>query len=190
MFSTAKMFLLALVSVVTVACSCNNTGTAQSPVAAVASTEIEFKLQTTDPEDLKIFTDGFIPWISIKDASEELPKLIGRDEVVLTEKEAVLIIDYPLNNPTEIIIKAKDSKGFTRGELAGIVSTEYHRIYAEEEESAKTKTMPMEQRPIMNRNETDGKYGIWGHDIDDLDLSSIIVHREGGKVKLELMVES
>lgn len=189
MYTFGKWFVAAFFTTV-LSLGLVNRFTEKSGEPVGVSTEIEFKLKTTDPEDLKIFTDGFIPWISIKDAAAELPVLVGRDEIVLPETKAILVIDYPLNKPVEIAITAKSDKGFTRGELALLVSTEYHRIYAEEEETAKTKTMPVEERPIMNRNETDGKYGIWGHDIDDLDLSSITVHRQGGKVKLELGVES
>ncbi|WP_300027237.1 hypothetical protein [uncultured Maribacter sp.] len=82
--------------------------------------------------------------------------------------------------------------GFTRKELAQKISIEYNRIYEEEEDSANTKTTPLEKRQgLINRNKTDGKYGIWGHDIDDLDLSAIILSKmPNGELKLELIVES
>ncbi len=35
------------------------------------------------------------------------------------------------------------------------------------------------RRGIINRNQTNGKYGIWGHDIGDLDLSAVIVKKTG-----------
>lgn len=154
--------------------------------------EIFFKVKTDNKEDLEIFEDGIIPWVSIKNPDKEIENLLEKNEIVLPINSAILIIDYPLNKPIEIIIKPNSPEGFTRENLIRLVSGEYNRIYLEEEESAKTKTIPVDKREgIINRNQTDGKYGIWGHDIDDLDLSSIIVHKlKNGLVKLELYIES
>jgi len=154
--------------------------------------EISFEVKTTDPYDLEIFVDGIIPWISIENPNAELNRLIGKDEVVLKGTSAIIIIDYPVANPIEIQIKPAKIEGFTRGELISIISKEYHRIYKEEEESAVTKTTPLEEREgLINRNQTDGKYGIWGHDIGDLDLTAIIIRPQpNGIPKLELIVES
>jgi hypothetical protein len=68
----------------------------------------------------------------------------------------------------------------------------YHEIYKEEERTANTKTIPLNKREgLVNRNKTDGKYGVWGHDISDLDLSSIEVHKNSnGHFTLVLNVES
>lgn len=156
------------------------------------SSEILFQVKTYDKDNLEIFEDGIIPWISIKNPESELNNLIGKDEIVIDKSNVTLIIDYPLNNPVEIKIKSDNSKGFTRKELVQKISTEYNRIYKEEEDSAKTKTTPIDERQgVINRNQTDGKYGIWGHDIDDLDLSAIVLRQsENGDIKLELIVES
>jgi hypothetical protein len=152
--------------------------------------EISIKVKTEEAEDLEVFEDGIIPWISVKNPNKKIERLIGRKDVVLKCDSAVLIIDYPLNKPVEIIIKPV-SRGFSREELVKIVSKEYNRIYKEEEESAKTKTVPLEERKgLINRNQTDGKYGIRSHDIGDLDLSKIIVHRKNGQIILELYIES
>ena len=102
------------------------------------------------------------------------------------------MIDYPLNKPTEIEIRSKEKEGFSRIELIRLISQAYHRIYDEEEASAKVKTVPLKKREdLINRNETDGKYGIWGHNIGDLDLSAIIVQSKNGITpKLVLYIES
>ena len=156
------------------------------------SSEILFQVKTTDEDYLEIFEDGIIPWISIKDPQPEIDYLIDKDEIVISKTNAILIIDYPLENSVEVKIVSNNPDGFTRKELAQKISAEYNRIYKEEEESAKTKTTPLEQRQgLINRNKTDGKYGIWGHDIDDLDLSAIILSKmENGELILELIVES
>lgn len=73
-----------------------------------------------------------------------------------------------------------------------VISKKYHEIYIEEEASATTKTIPVEKREgLINRNETNGKYGIWGHDLSDLDLSSVEVYQNSEKkIYLVLSVES
>ncbi|TWW00849.1 hypothetical protein [Chitinophaga pinensis] len=48
-------------------------------------------------------------------------------------------------------------KGFTRKELLQFISDKYHMIYKEEEQSAVTKTVPLnERKELINRNNTDG----------------------------------
>jgi len=156
------------------------------------SSEILFQVKTTDKDALEVFEDGIIPWISVKNPEAEIDNLIGKDEIVIHADSVILIIDYPLNFPVEIKMKSNNSKGFTRKELAQKISHHYNEIYKEEEESAKVKTTPIEERQgIINRNQTDGKYGIWGHDIDNLDLSAAFITKaENGIIKLELMIES
>ena len=142
-------------------------------------------------EELQDFEDGIIPWISIKKPEDEINRLIDADNVVITYSEITLIIDYPLNKPAEFMIKSP-GKGFTKKQLVLEISKRYHEIYEAEESSAKTKTIPVEKREgLINRNETDGKYGIWGHDIGDLDLSSVEVYKmENGKIQVLLGIES
>lgn len=82
--------------------------------------------------------------------------------------------------------------GFSRKQLALLISEKYHQIYDEEEVGATTKTIPVNKRDNgINRNKTNGKYGIWGHDITDLDLGSIDVRKSpNGEIFLELDIES
>lgn len=151
--------------------------------------EITFRVKV---DSKKGFKNNIMPWISIKNPEFEIENLIGKDEIVIENNIVTIIIDYPISKPIEIEIKSNTYKGFTRRQLAERISEEYNRIYREEEESAKTKTTPINERKgIINRNQTDGKYGIWGHDIDDLDLSRIIIRKtDNGKIVLELIVES
>ena len=67
----------------------------------------------------------------------------------------------------------------------------YEEIYDEEEASAITKTLPMSERKIMNRNQTDGIYGIWGHDLDDIAISGVEARRtKDGEIVLILGIKS
>lgn len=151
---------------------------------------IDFKLTVTN-EERKIFKDGFIPWVNIDSPKIDSNKLIDADKIILPYQTAKIYIDYPLNHPATFIIKTIE-KGFTRRQLITEISKKYHEIYKLEESTANNKTTPVEQRQgLINRNETDGKYGIWGHDISDLDLSTIEVHKNSkGEITLILGIES
>ncbi len=146
---------------------------------------IVFCVKTTD----KDFEDGVIPWVSIANPDEELKNLIGKNDLVIKESKVIITIDYPLTNPC--IFDLESAAGFTRAQLLTEISKKYNEIYADEEKSASVKTVPEDKREIHNRNETNGKYGIWGHDITDLALSEILVYKtSSGQLKLTLTIES
>ena len=151
---------------------------------------IEFGVQASEDE-LEDFEDGIIPWISIENPEGQIDKLIDSDVIVIPYSEITVIIDYPLNKPTSFVL-TNSKNGFTKKELILEISKKYHEIFTVEETSATTKTIPPDKREVtMNRNETNGIYGIWGHDIGDLDLSSIEVYKsENGKIKIILDVYS
>lgn len=152
----------------------------------VLISKIRFDVKTDNLEDYK---DGIIPSIRIDSPQVEIKNLIGRDEVVIKEKELTVIVDYPLSSNYKFELISK--KGFTRAQLINEISNRYYQLYDEEEKTATIKTVPMQQRKILNRNQTNGKYGIWGHDIGDLVLDEIHVFKnEIGKVTLTLQLES
>ena len=148
---------------------------------------IEFGVQTDNKTD---FEDGIIPWASLQNPENDIPNLIDKDEVVIKQASIKIIIDYPLTNQYEFTLTS--DKGFTRAQLLSEISRHYYKVFDEEEESATVKTIPADKRTtIANRNETDGKYGIWGHDIADLVLSGISVYKTtNGDIVLSLNIES
>ncbi|WP_438445465.1 hypothetical protein [Gorillibacterium sp. sgz5001074] len=141
-------------------------------------------------EERDIFPDGEIPWIPLIDAETDISRLLNADEVVLPYPEVTVFIDYPLSSPVSFELCSEE--GFTRVSLVRTISELYQRIYREEEDSAQTKTIPLQDRSkVLNRNVTDGKYGIGYHDLDDLDLSFIeVVKTEKGDIHLHLGIES
>lgn len=149
--------------------------------------EVDFNVIAPE-EEKQYWENGTIPWIRID--SPEIGSLIDSEVVIVGESEAVIVIDYPFSRP--IYYTVQSDNGFTRRELISLISIKYHELYEEEEESAKTKTIPIEDREkIINRNRTDGKYGICCHDIADLDLSSIVILKSNtGKTYIYLYVES
>lgn len=148
---------------------------------------IDFRVKTLNTVD---FEGGIIPWANLQNPETDLPKLFDKDEVVLKDRLIRIIIAYPLTNPYEFTLTSNN--GFTRSQLLLEISSIYYKIFEEEEETATIKTIPPDKRTrMMNRNETNGKYGIWGHDIADLDLSSISVYRTtNGDIVLSLDIES
>jgi hypothetical protein len=119
---------------------------------------VEFQVKT---DNIKDYENGFIPWISIEHPENEINDLIDKDKKVISENKIAIIIEYPLTNPQQLVLFSRD--GFSRRQIIEAISKEYHRIYIEEEETAKTKTISPDQRTTMyNRNETDGKYESGG----------------------------
>jgi len=151
---------------------------------------IEYKVKAL-PEDAGDFDNGTIPWVNLENPGKELNRVVDSDEVVLAFAKVTLIIDYPLTKPASFTLESV-SKSFSRKELIKAISEKYHEVYAEEEKSTKTEIVPRDKREgIINRNETNGKYGICCHDLSDLDLSSIDVFKnDEGKIYLILNVES
>jgi hypothetical protein len=151
---------------------------------------IDFRLKATS-EERKIFEDGIVPWISLDDPAKEISRLVDPDKLAIPYNNVILIIDYPVIAPVYFPLSSAEN-GFTRRQLITLISQKYHSVYKEEEETAKDKTIPVDGRKgLQNRNQTNGKYGIWGHDLSDLDLSSIDVYKnKNGIIYLNLGIES
>lgn len=141
-------------------------------------------------EELTVFEDSLVPWISIANPEKEIEQLIDANIVVIPDSNIMLLVSYPLNNPAKFELTS--NKGFTRKELILKISEKYYEIYNSEEQSATIKTIARQNRKgLVNRNTTNGKYGVWGHDIEDLDLSSIEVYKTlDNKILLKLNIES
>lgn len=116
--------------------------------------------------------DDFYDETYDKDVKECKP-----EEVVLPpEQEYTLVIDYPTSTPYKATIKT-GKKGMTRIQLADKVCKHYRKMYAEEDETAGGD--PGHIPGMLNRNTSEGKYGIWGHDIGDLILVDATVKKNG-----------
>lgn len=150
-------------------------------------TTISFNVKTNNKKD---FENGIIPWASIEKPENDIAQLIDRNKIVISENKLTVIIDYPLTNEYRFELESKN--GFTRELLLKEISKNYYKLYDEEERSATIKTVPVDKRTTMyNRNQTNGKYGIWGHDIGDLVLSEILVYKgTNGQIILSLSIES
>lgn len=99
--------------------------------------------------------------------------VLNLDEVVIADKSVKVEINYPLRKPFKFPITCQRSgSGITRRQLIDNICKIYKKIYSEEEKTTKT-TIGSHHIFKLNRNETDGKYGIWGHHIEDLAIEKI-----------------
>jgi hypothetical protein len=148
---------------------------------------IDFKVKSSNITD---YPEGFIPYIEVEHPEKSVKQLVNKDEIVIEEDTITLIIDYPLTN--EFRLKINSKHGFTRRELITEISKAYYKLFEEEEATATIKTIPVEKRTtVYNRNQTNGKYGIWGHDIADLVLADVMVYKAlNGEILLSLNIES
>jgi hypothetical protein len=109
------------------------------------------------------------------------------DEVVLkANKTYKLIISYPVSTPYTVDINT-GKKGLTRIKVIDLICKHYRKMYAEEDGSSSMGD-PGHIPGMLNRNISDGKYGIWGHDIGDLCLVNMYVN--DNKKTIELGVDS
>lgn len=83
-------------------------------------------------------------------------------------------LSYPLSTNVEVDIDNINNIG----ELLWVLSQAYLKIYAEEEKTSTEKATPKEERTgCINRNSTNGEYGIFGHDISDLVFEQISIDK-------------
>jgi hypothetical protein len=150
-------------------------------------TTIAFNTKTND---LTEYPDGLMQGISLARPDKAIKKLDGKNDIVIAQDTVTLLIDYPLTHECQIKINAKN--GFTRAALVQAISKAYYQLFDEEDATATVKTVPAAKRTTTyNRNQTNGKYGIWGHDIADLVLVEANVYRTPeGWVILSLNIES
>lgn len=134
---------------------------------------------------------GFPGGLRLHEPELALAKLDEPEQIVIPYERATLVIDYPLTSPATIAIQAPISAGFTRAALVRAICEEYANVYEGEEGTAGTGTVPREERAGKGRNRTDGAYGIWGYDLQDLVLTAVRWTRTPeGSVMIDLHVES
>jgi hypothetical protein len=152
--------------------------------------EVAFQVKVP-PEEIDDHEDGFCEWVDLADPEPDIGRMSDPDELVLPGGEYLLVIDYPVANPVEIPVKPEDPRGYTRAGIVREVSRAYRRLYEEEEETSTVKVIPPEARKgTFNRNETDGKHGIWGHDLRDLAVVKVWLEERDGKRRLRLVIYS
>ena len=94
-----------------------------------------------------------------------------QEDIQLPPNETfVLTIDYPLSREALVEIETGE-KGLGSLGLLGRIAKAYKKIYEEEDGTSEISI---------------GKYGIWGHDIEDLYIEYVIVDFEKKTIKLRM----
>ncbi len=147
----------------------------------------DFEVQTADQT---MYKNGLKTGVNVENSANDILTLVRKDSLLITTDNIILIIDYPLTQPYEVHLQS--DKGFTKAELAREICKHYQLIYAEEEKTATVKTVPVNERTTLaNRNQTNGIYGVWGHDLVDIQLSGIAVYEtKTGEIVVVPYIES
>ncbi len=139
---------------------------------------VKEELNKSDKSNLKIDLDIHIQTISEIDKDTAIALIggviNGKYEKYFNEPiNGKFNITYPLK-----VIVEKELKNINSiGELLWEISQTYKKIYDEENKS--TTISPGYIPGMMNRNKTNGKYGIWGHDLGDLVFEGIEIYDNG-----------
>ena len=125
--------------------------------------------------------DGPSPYVHLTKKAEkrDLKYLQDADEVVLDAINPTLVIDYPMKNECKVQL-GPQLAGFTRNDIVKAVGKAYRSIYRKEEETSTVSVERMSDRypgcMLMNRADTNGKYGIYAHYLSDLALHTVRYH--------------
>jgi Tfp pilus assembly protein PilF len=138
-------------------------------------------------------TDELGEGIVIEHPENEIKNLIDKNEepgVLYEVRNICILYDYPLKNSCTICTHF--NKSITKKDLVELISRNYQFIYQEEEKTAPIKPVPPSKRILGHkRNETNGNYGIWAHDLSDLRLEECEVYRKkDGSILLTLRIEN
>jgi hypothetical protein len=118
------------------------------------------------------------PYVSL--SSPGNLSVLNNAEEIVTPPFIVIEYSYPLKDCFYFLHRSLSPKGFTRAELAMSISNTYKKIYRDEENVSGN---PGNISGMLNRAQSHGPYGIWGHGLDDL-----VLHRveSSGETKFNL----
>jgi len=123
----------------------------------------------------KRYEDGEVGTPMIRDYETEFDRnsLVDPDELVIQEEKITIEFRYPLS--VKVYMEFESKRGFTNMDLFRCVYEGYKKIYDEEEAEAGD---PGIYEKLYNRKPSQGKYGIWGHYMNDLFLEIIYYNPE------------
>ena len=113
---------------------------------------------------------------------EEYAKLTFNEKKYIADHPEVdCVIDYPLSRPCKF--KIKFNKWITPLDVIDQICKKYQEIYKEEDKTA-IMEIRSENTPCLNRSRTDGKWGIWGHSIEDLVIERLYLDTDKNKIDM------
>lgn len=105
------------------------------------------------------------------------------EEEISKDDNFTLVIDYPLHTPARFPIPQEVVSAWVINDLIEFICEKYKQVYAEEEEGLTEEDLEPKGM-CLNRPQTKGKYGIWGHELGDIAITDIIVDLENREVRL------
>jgi hypothetical protein len=114
--------------------------------------------------------EGYAPSIAYEE------EISDPDVMLDPANEIVIRYDYPLRSSVQFTERSVD--GFTAAVFLSTVRARYAEMYSEEKRTSTIKEGRVADG-WLNRNETNGTYGIIGHDIDDLTLDAANKNADG-----------
>ncbi len=109
--------------------------------------------------------------IRLASPAHDIEAMDAANEVVIPESSVRVLYRYPLRKHFVGHYQQQHRGGFTRADIVRIIGDEYQRIYLEEATTSEIRARLIPG--TLNRNETNGKHGIWGHTLEDLCLHTI-----------------
>jgi hypothetical protein len=101
-------------------------------------------------------------WNDDEDMWDTIPPDYG-DEILQGEPTLKFTVTYPLTNPYAVEFVHEDGSPWTRRQFIDAVIASYKVVYSSEPD-------PGHITGMLNRQRSEGPFGIWGHDIGDLVL--------------------
>jgi len=110
--------------------------------------------------------DGYEACPRVCDFPDVKPEdIVGGNRLITSREKIQITFDYPLSH--SVPIEFANPGGFTCWDFFKAVYDGYSQIYAEEEQAVGN---PGHIPGMLNRSVSQGPYGIWGHDMEDLFL--------------------
>ncbi len=143
-----------------------------------------------DEDDIADGADEPFNWFDLRYVPDGLSRLIDPNEMVLIATQATLLLDYPMSVVATRQIIAENAKSFSRIELLLALNQFYLDVYQIEDDTMPKDVSEPRETMSMNRPKSDGAFGIAGHVLNDLGVSSIEVLTNGDETILIPIMES
>ena len=116
-------------------------------------------------------------------SGEELDSDLDMSTIVVPFERMTIVIDYPLTD--EARYEHTQAGAFTRADLLRAIALDYDKTYAEEYATRHIAYRSDPGPDALNAGTTNGRYGIWGYDLDELRILAAYVNGNG-EVTLEI----
>ena len=120
-----------------------------------------------DRQVQRIELENAVPVDSCEDETY-LQGISDLDTIIITGENIFIEFRYPLSK--EVLLRFQKEGGFTKRDLLKRIGEGYKKIYEDEAEASPD---PGTYDNLYNRRRSEGRYGIWGHYLEDLVIESM-----------------